>query len=227
MVCGLVEQQEVGGLEKQPAQRDTAPFAARELRHICIRWGQTQRVHRELEARIEIPGVRGIDLVLNPRLLVHDLLHVVWRQIFAELRVQIVVAREQRLDSSNPLLHVPQDRLRRIEPRLLLQEADRDAVRGKRFADEARVLARHDSQQRALARPVQAEYADLRAEIKRQPDVVEDLDIRRVDLAEALHRVDELRHMETYIVQDDKNRRATRPQSTFLYGLCALCGHRT
>ena len=57
------------------------------------------------------------------------------------------------------------------------------------------VLARHDAQQRALARAVQAEHADLRAGQKRQPDVLEDDVVGRVNLPEPLHGVDELRHM--------------------------------
>ncbi len=65
---------------------------------------------------------------------------------------------------------------------------------GKRLADEARVLAGHDLQQRALARAVQAEHADLRAGIERQPDVFEHFGVGRMDLPETLHGVDELRH---------------------------------
>jgi hypothetical protein len=38
-------------------------------------------------------------------------------------------------------------------------------------ASEVLVLARHDSEERALARAVQAEDTDLRAGEKRQPDI--------------------------------------------------------
>ena len=57
------------------------------------------------------------------------------------------------------------------------------------------VLARHDPQQRALARAVQAEHADLGAGQKRQPDVLENDVVGLVNLAQPLHGVDELRHV--------------------------------
>ena len=63
---------------------------------------------------------------------------------------------------------------------------------GARFADEVGVLARHDPQQRALAGAVDAEHADLGAGEKRQPDVLEDHGVGRIDLPETLHRVDVL-----------------------------------
>ena len=75
-----------------------------------------------------------------------------------------------------------------------MQKADRDALAWKRFADKARVLTRHDLEQRALAGAVQAEHADLGAEIKGQPDVFEHFGVGRMHLPEALHRVNELRH---------------------------------
>ena len=70
MVGRLVEQQQVGRLQQQPAQRDAAPLAARQRGDVGVRRRQAQRVHRQLEARIEVPGVGGVDLVLDLRLLV-------------------------------------------------------------------------------------------------------------------------------------------------------------
>ena len=99
VVGRLVEQQQIGRLQQQPAQRDAAALAARERRDVSVGRRQPQRVHRELEARIEIPGVGGVDLVLNLRLLVEHLVHLVGRQVLAELRVDLVVARQQRLES--------------------------------------------------------------------------------------------------------------------------------
>ena len=110
------------------------------------------------------------------------------------LFVDLVVARQQRLDRRHALLDVAEDGLGGVEPRLLLQEPDRDALGRKRFAEKARVLARHDLQQRALPGAVEAQHADLGAEIERQPDVFENLGIGRMHLPETLHGVDELRH---------------------------------
>src|SRR5438067_1793488 len=204
MVGRLVEQEEIGRLQQQATERDAAALAAGERRDLGVGRRQAQRVHRELETRVEIPCVGRIDLVLQAALLVEDLLHVLGREILAEPGVHVVVAREQRLDRRDALLDVAAHVLPRIEPWLLMEEPDRDAFSGKRFADEARVLARHDLQQRALARAVQPEDADLRAEVEREPDVVENLDVGRMHLPETLHGVDELRHRKPvlYIYRD-------------------------
>ena len=55
MVGRLVEQQEVGLLEQKPAERDAAPFAARQLRHVGIVGRAAERVHRLLDLALEIP----------------------------------------------------------------------------------------------------------------------------------------------------------------------------
>ena len=77
------------------------------------------------------------------------------------------------------------------------QESDGDAVGGKGFAEKALVLRGHDSKERALSGPVETQDADLCAEVEREPDVVEDLDVGRMNLPETLHGVDELRHRKT------------------------------
>ena len=94
--------------------------------------------------------------------------------------------------SATPSSTLPLTVFVRIEARLLRQEPDGDAVGRKRFADELVVFARHDLQQRALARAVQAEHADLGAGEKREPDVLEDDGVGRMNLPEAFHRVDVL-----------------------------------
>jgi hypothetical protein len=50
----------------------------------------------------------------------------------------------------------------------------------------------HDLEQRALARAVRAQHADLRAREERERDVLEDHAVDADDLADLLHRVDEL-----------------------------------
>ena len=76
-----------------------------------------------------------------------------------------------------------------------MQEADADALGRKRLADKALILPRHDAQQAALARAVQAEHANLRAGQKREPDVLENDVVGLVNLAQTLHGVDELWHL--------------------------------
>ena len=137
MVRRLVEEQQVRRLQQQPAERHAPALAARERRDVGVRRRQPQRVHRELEPRIEVPAVGGLDVILNLALLLEDLLHLVRRQFLAELRVDLVVAVQERANLRDAFLDVPEHRLGRIEPRLLVQEADADALGRERLADES------------------------------------------------------------------------------------------
>ena len=121
MVGRLVEQQQVRRLQQQPAQRDATALAARELRDVRVRRRQPQRVHRVLELRVEIPGAGGLDRVLHLGLLLEDLVHLLGRQLLAELRVDLVEARQQRAHWRDALLDVAEHGLRRVERRLLRQ----------------------------------------------------------------------------------------------------------
>ncbi len=74
-----------------------------------------------------------------------------------------------------------------IQLRLLRQIAGRETVGELGFAVEFFVLPGHDPQQRALARAVAAQHADLGAGIERKPDILEHL-----ALAELLDKVGDL-----------------------------------
>ncbi len=76
MVRRLVEQQQVGRLQQQAAQRDAAALAARQLRDVRVARRQPQRVHREVKPRVEVPRVGGLDPVLDLGLLLDDLVHL-------------------------------------------------------------------------------------------------------------------------------------------------------
>ena len=77
VVGRLVEQQQVGRLQQQPAERDAAALAAGELGHVGVGGRQPQRVHRLVEVRVEVPGVGRVDAVLQARELVGGLVGVV------------------------------------------------------------------------------------------------------------------------------------------------------
>ena len=65
VVGGLVEQQEVGLLEQELGERDTALLTTGEVRDRCVGRGRAQGIHRLLELRVEVPGVGGVDLLLE------------------------------------------------------------------------------------------------------------------------------------------------------------------
>ena len=192
VVRGLVEQQQVGGLQHQPAQRDAAPLAPRQVGDGRARRWQPQRVHRLLDPRVEVPGAGRLDLVLQAPLLVHRVLQLVAGQPLVEARGHCVVALQQVLVLGHPLFDVALDGLVGVEPRFLRKVADADALGDERGAAEIVHLRRHDPQQGALARPVQPQHADLGAGQERQRDVLQHLLPGAVGLAEPVHRVDVL-----------------------------------
>jgi hypothetical protein len=194
MVRWLVEQEQIGRPEQQTAQCDAATLTARQLCHLRIGGRQAKRVHGELQPRIEIPPVGRFDAILDLALLVEDLVHLLGRQLFPELRVDLVVPREKRAHVGHAFLDVSQHRLGGIEPRFLVEVADRGAGRREGFAEEVRFLAGHDLQQRALPRAVQAKHADLGARQERQPDIFENDMVWLMDLAQTFHGVDVLSH---------------------------------
>src|SRR5439155_316790 len=191
MVGGLVEEEEIGLLEEHAAQGDAPALAARERAHVGVARRQAERVHRDLERAVELPGVRGVDGVLDAGLLAEELLHLRRRHVLAEAHRHLLEAREQMARRPDGLLDVLEDVLRRIEQRLLRQVADDDALGGRRVAREVVLDARHDAQQRALARPVRADHADLRAAVEGERDALQDLLPLGGDLAHVPHGEDE------------------------------------
>ena len=192
MVRRFVEEQQVRRLEQQPAERNPAPFAARQLGDVSVRRRQPQRIHREFQPRIEVPPVRRFDSVLDLALLLQDLVHLLGRQLLAELRIDLVVARQERLDLGDTFLDVTEHGLGRIESRFLRQEPDADAIGRPGLTNELLVFARHDPQECALPSAIEPEDANLRARKKGQPDVFQNDVVWRVNLPQAFHGVDEL-----------------------------------
>ncbi len=77
MVRRLVEQQQIGPLQQNLAQRHAPPLAAGELRHIGIAGRQVHRIHRDFDLPVEFPGIVHFDLVLHAGLLGQQLFHLV------------------------------------------------------------------------------------------------------------------------------------------------------
>jgi hypothetical protein len=144
-------------------------------------------VHRQVDGAVEVPGVHGVDAVLQPRLLVEQLLHLLGFDRLTELRADLLEPPEQRPDLGDAFLHVAADVLRGIELGLLREITDPEARGGERLAEEVAVDAGHDAQQGGLAGAVGAQHPDLRPVEKRQPDSPEDLPLGRDDLPEILH----------------------------------------
>ena len=117
VVGRLVEQQQVGVLEQEPGERDAALLAAGQRRDVGVVGRAAQRVHRDVDVALEVPGVGRVDLVLERRLLGADRL-VVGVGV-GPLGHDGVVLVDEVLDLADAVEDVALDVLGRVELRLL------------------------------------------------------------------------------------------------------------
>ena len=97
VVGRLVEQQEIGPLQQETAQRHPPPLAAGESGYLGVARRTAQRVHRDLDDAVEFPPVGLVDLFLQLALLGDQRIHLGWREIFGETRADRLEPVEQRL----------------------------------------------------------------------------------------------------------------------------------
>ena len=187
MVRWFVEKEHVGAFEEELAQRHAPPLAAGEVGHLPITGREIHRVHRDLHPPVEIPGPAGLDLVLDGGLLREQFFHLFRLHRLPQTGVDCLEPDEDGPRRGDGLHDVLKHRLRRVEPRLLLQIAGRVAVGEAGFPFVLPVDARHDLHERALSGAVAAEEADLRPRIEGDIDVLE-----QFPLSELLGQVGDL-----------------------------------
>ena len=191
VVRRLVEEEEIGRREQEPAERDPAPLAAGERRDVAIALGEAERVHRTVERLVEAPRVGAVDPVLHLCLLGEERVEV--GVGLGERRGDRVEAVEEVAELPDAVLDVPADVLRGVELGLLREEPDR-CLRVELGDARRRLLEPgHDPEQGRLAGAVRAEHADLRAVQERQRDVRQNLPLGAVVLVGPVHRVDHVR----------------------------------
>ncbi len=187
VVGRLVEQQDVGLLQQQAAQGDPPLLAAGEDFDPGLAGRTAQGVHGQVEARIELPGVEGVELVLNHCLALAERFHVGIG--LGEGGVDLF----EFLEQIDGLLHALLDhfahRLGAVDQGLLLEEADAVAVGKDRLAVELLVDAGHDPEQGRLTGAIETEHADLGAVEIGEGNVLDDR-LAVVVLVDPDHRVD-------------------------------------
>ena len=187
VVGGLVEEEQVRGLDQQLAERDTALLAAGEVVDGPVAGRAAQGVHGLLQLGVEVPGVGVVQVLLELAHLVHERVGVVGRHELGDL----VEALELAHDLGGAVLDVLQDGLGLVELRLLHEDADAETGRQERVTVGRLLKARHDLQHRGLTGTVGPDDTDLRAGQEVQGDVIKN-HLVAVRLARLAHGVDEL-----------------------------------
>lgn len=187
VVGGLVEEEQVRGLDEQLAECDAALLATGEVDDRPVAGRAAQGVHGLLQLGVEVPGVGVVQVLLELAHLFHQGVAVVGGHELGHL----VEALELAHLLGGAVLHVLQDGLRLVELRLLHEDADGEAGRQERVTVGRLLEASHDLENGGLTGTVRADHTDLRTRQEAQRHVIED-DLVAVRLARLAHRVDVL-----------------------------------
>ena len=191
VVGGFVEQEYIGFAEQELGERDAAFFSARADLDGRIRWRTAQGFHRHFEMTVEIPGVVLVEFFLQFGLFGDEGVEVGIG--FGELGVDLIEAREHFDDGLYRFFHDLDNCFGLVEFGFLLEQTVGVTFGLRDLADVVFVDARHDAQQRGLARTVESEHADLGAVIKPERDIAEDHFIADGDqTSHFVHGVDDL-----------------------------------
>ncbi len=80
MVGRLIEEQNIGLSEQEPAQCHAPSLSTRKDFHGCLSRGAPEGFHGHFEARIEIPGIEGVKFLLHLALFFDKAIHLLFRQ---------------------------------------------------------------------------------------------------------------------------------------------------
>ena len=190
MVRRLVEQQQVGPGEQQPAERHTPPLAAGKRGRVRVARRAAQRVHRNLDGALQFPAVGRVDPLLQFALLLDQRVHLLRRQVLGETCAHLVEAFQQPGRFRHALHDIAHHVASGVELGLLRQVADARAVRRPGLAVEFGLDAGHDTHERRFTGAVRPEHADLGARQEGEADIVEHLAPARIGLGEPVHHID-------------------------------------
>ena len=196
VVGGLIQQQHVRGAHQQAAQCHPAALTTGQVGYIGVPGRKAQGVGGDIQAALDIVRVGGLDNAFQFRLLLGQLLEI--RVFLGVGGVHLFQALLGAADLGEGLLDDLAHVLVRVQLRFLGQVTDVDARLRARLAQVVLVDAGHDAQQGGFTGAVEAQHADLGAREEGQRDVLEDLFLRRDDLAHLIHGENVLGHKKRY-----------------------------
>ena len=163
MVCRLVKQKYIGLPQKQAAQSDPALLSPRQGSHLLVRRRTAQGVHGHLQPGIQVPGVTGIQKLLDLPLPFKELVHLFVAHLFGKAGIYLVIFLQKINGLLYSLFNHLADSPFRIEPGFLFQIPD--GIAGGKHSLTVKILVHsgHDLQQGTFSRTVQPQNTDLGA----------------------------------------------------------------
>jgi hypothetical protein len=122
---------------------------------------QVQLGHRRLDVTVQLPGVLGLDLVLQPLEFLHELLHLVGRHVLTELHGEVLMLLQQVAHWLHGQLDVLANRQVLGQLGFLRHVTDGLAVGQPGRALVVLVDTGHDAEHRRLAGTVLTDDANL------------------------------------------------------------------
>ena len=195
VVGGLVQQEDVRLLQKQAAEGHATAFAAGKLADRLVFGRAAQGVHRPLQLGVEVPGVGGVDDVLQLGLAGKEFVHLVGILVVfgqGELLVDFLVLGQGIHHGLHALHHHFLHGLVGVQHGFLGQVAHGVARREDHFALVGLVQPGNDFEQGGLTRTVQTDDADFRPVEEGQVDVLQYLLVVLLNrLVQPYHREDD------------------------------------
>ena len=191
MVGGLVQQQDVGLLQQEAAERHPPPLPAGDHIDGGIRRRTAQGAHGHVQPGVQVPGVERVESFLDLALALDELVHGLVVHGLSKLHVDGFELLEEIGGFLNPLFHHLPHGLGFVHQGLLFEIAHSVALGEKGFSVELRVDPGHDAQQRALAGAVEPQHADLGAVEIGQGNILQN-GLFVIEFADLDHRVDDL-----------------------------------
>ena len=185
VVGRFVEQQHVGLLEQQAAESHATALAPREGAHLLIVGRALQGIHGTLELGVYVPGVGGVERILQLGLALDQFVHLVGileHVGVAERGVHLVELLEQIHHGLHALADHFDHGLLGVELRFLLEISYGISGREHHLALVILVNAGDDFQQRRFTGAVETDDADFGAIEKGEIYVFENLFLGRVGL---------------------------------------------
>ena len=178
VVGRLVQKKHIRLLQQQSAQRHPAAFPPAQLSDFLVVRRTTKGVHGDAQLGVKLPGIQGINAVLNRGLAVHQLLHlvgIVEDFLVHEFHVDLLVLFQHIDDLLGPLFHHLADGFGLVEFRLLRQVSHSVAVGPHNLALECFIQSGDDFHDGGLSCAVVADDANLGPVEKREVDVLENV----------------------------------------------------